>query len=184
MVDRSFFNESLEQSVIKAAITQKYFWAWAKVIIPTAKKCDGKIGYIDLFAGPGRYKDGAKSTPMLILEKAITEPDFCSMLVSVFNDADAANTSSLEEAISSILDINKLRHKPKILNLEVNDELVRELESVHFIPSLFFIDPWGYKALSIKLFSSIIKDWGCDCIFFFNYIALRRDVRTYNTVEK
>ncbi|MFN5727673.1 MAG: three-Cys-motif partner protein TcmP, partial [Pseudanabaena sp.] len=65
MVDRSFFNESMEQSIVKASITQKYFWAWANVIIPTAKRYGNKIGYIDLFAGPGRYKDGAKSTPIL-----------------------------------------------------------------------------------------------------------------------
>ena len=31
------------------------------------------------------------------------------------------------------------------------------------------MDPWGYKGLSLKLISSAIKNWGCDCIFFFNY---------------
>ncbi|MFN5502844.1 MAG: three-Cys-motif partner protein TcmP, partial [Pseudanabaena sp.] len=137
MVDRSFFNESMEQSIVKASITQKYFWAWANVIIPTAKRYGNKIGYIDLFAGPGRYKDGAKSTPILILEKAVTHPFVSKMLVSMFNDVDANNTSSLEEAIASIPNIQNLQYKPQILNLEVNEELVKQLESVHFIPSLF-----------------------------------------------
>jgi len=36
-------------------------------------------------------------------------------------------------------------------------------------PTLFFIDPWGYKGLSLRLVNSVLKDWGCDCIFFFNY---------------
>jgi three-Cys-motif partner protein len=184
MVDRSFFNESMEQSTVKAAITQKYFWAWAKVIIPTAKKHRNKIGYIDLFAGPGRYEDGAKSTPMLILEKAVTDSDISQMLVSIFNDVDANNTHSLEEAIASIQNIQSLQHKPQILNLEVNEELVKQLESVHFIPSLFFIDPWGYKALSLKLFGSIIKDWGCDCIFFFNYNRINMGITNDFVTER
>ncbi len=38
MADQSFFDESREQSVIKARIISKYFWAWAKVIIPSAKQ--------------------------------------------------------------------------------------------------------------------------------------------------
>jgi hypothetical protein len=27
----------------------------------------------------------------------------------------------------------------------------------------------GYKGLSLQLVNSVLKDWGCDCIFFFNY---------------
>jgi predicted metalloprotease len=30
MMDSQFFDESREQSQIKARIAQKYFWAWAK----------------------------------------------------------------------------------------------------------------------------------------------------------
>jgi three-Cys-motif partner protein len=98
-VDKSFFEESREQSVIKARIIAKYFWAWAKVIIPTAKQHDNRIAYIDLFAGPGRYKDGASSTPLKILEQAIADPDMSQMLVTMFNDKDSENAHNLERAI-------------------------------------------------------------------------------------
>ena len=55
MVDNAFFDEPREQSRIKAAIVEKYFWAWANVLMPSVKKeRDGRIGYFDLFAGPGR----------------------------------------------------------------------------------------------------------------------------------
>ncbi|MET4825158.1 three-Cys-motif partner protein [Bradyrhizobium ottawaense] len=70
-----FFDERSDQSEVKARIVQKYFYVWAKVIIPSAKLRDKKIAYIDLYAGPGRYKDGAASTPLMILEQAIKEPD-------------------------------------------------------------------------------------------------------------
>jgi three-Cys-motif partner protein len=84
-----FFEETKEHSIIKAKIVSGYFWAWAKVIIPTVKQNgSNRIAYIDLFAGPGRYKDGTKSTPLLVLEKAIQDPDMREMLIAMFNDKD------------------------------------------------------------------------------------------------
>jgi hypothetical protein len=40
---------------------------------------------------------------------------------------------------------------------------------IRTVPTLFFVDPWGYKGLSLQLINSVLKDWGCDAIFFFNY---------------
>lgn len=40
---------------------------------------------------------------------------------------------------------------------------------MHLVPTLLFVDPWGYKGLSLRLVDAVLKDWGCDCIFFFNY---------------
>ena len=37
------------------------------------------------------------------------------------------------------------------------------------VPSLIFLDPWGYKGLCLDLINSVVKDWACECIFFFNY---------------
>jgi len=165
----SFFDEQKEQSLIKARIVEKYFWAWAKVIIPTAKKVDSRIAYIDLFAGPGRYKDGSKSTPIKVLETAIANPDMQNMLVTVFNDADAGHVNSLQEAINSISGIENLKYKPRFINYEVGDNIVETFNELKLVPTLFFVDPWGYKGLSLKLINSVVKNWGCDCIFFFNY---------------
>lgn len=171
MVNENFFDESSEQSEVKSLIISKYFWAWAKVIIATAKKYNRKpkIAYIDLFAGKGRYDDGTKSTPVLILEKAVSDDDLKSSLVTIFNDDNPEYSNSLKEAIDAIDGINKLKFTPKVYNEEVNEDTVKEFEEVRFIPTLFFIDPWGYKGLSLKLINSVLKDWGCDCIFFFNY---------------
>jgi three-Cys-motif partner protein len=169
MSENSFFDESTEQSQVKVTIVAKYFWAWAKVIIPQAKKRGAKIAYIDLFSGPGRYQDGSKSTPLLILERAIADPDMAQMLITLFNDKDSNNTQSLKEAINSLPGISSLRNRPVILNKEVGEEIIQEFEQIRFVPTLFFIDPWGYKGLSIRLIGSVIMNWGCDCIFFFNY---------------
>jgi three-Cys-motif partner protein len=164
-----FFAETTEQSTVKATIVSKYFWAWAKVIIPTAKKGPNRIAYVDLFAGPGRYKDGTKSTPLLVLEQAITDPDMRTMLVTHFNDKDEAHVRELERAIDQLPGVKSLAHKPVVHNEEVGTGIVAQFEKIDFIPTLFFVDPWGYKGLSLDLVNLVLKHWGCDCIFFFNY---------------
>lgn len=169
-----FFDESTEQSEAKSAIVSKYFDAWAKIIggQPSVKR----IGYFDLFAGPGRYKDGTISTPLLVLQKAIASDLLSKKLVSVFNDVNGNNTRSLEEAIQKMPGIDKLIYKPTVLNEEVGSEMVKEFERAKLMPTLFFVDPWGYKGLSLKLVNAVVKDWACECIFFFNYNRINMGV--------
>ena len=172
MTKNSFFDEPKEQSLIKARIVEKYFWAWAKVIISKVKKgssSNQKIAYVDLFAGAGRYEDGSKSTPVKVLETAIADPDMRNMLVSIFNDADVENVNSLQQAIDSIPGIENLKYRPRISKYEVGEDIVKTFQSMKLVPTLLFVDPWGYKGLSLQLVNSVVKDWGCDCIFFFNY---------------
>ena len=183
MSTESFFNEQKGQSLAKTAIVQKYFSAWVNAIKSEAKKHERKIAYIDLFAGPGRYEQGAKSTPIEILEKAIQDADMREMLVTVFNDKDKEKVRALEEAINGIQGIERLRYKPQIMNNEVGESLVQEFEKISFIPTLFFIDPWSYKGLSLRLINSVLKDWGCDSIIFFNYNRINAGINN-DLVEK
>lgn len=178
MKDSSFFDKPTEQSKVKTRIVEKYFQAWADVIIPRVRNTGGKIGYVDLFAGPGGYDDGTKSTPVLVLEKAIGNENMRNMLVSIFNDANRKYAESLEDTINSIQGIVTLKSKPIVTNLEMGQEeiAVQILDYVKGIPSLYFVDPYGYKGLSLQLISAAIKNWGSDCIFFFNYNRINRDI--------
>lgn len=180
MADNSFFDEQSEQSLVKSTIIAKYFDVWANVIISTQKKfpsSDKKIAYIDLFAGPGRYHDGTQSTPLRILKNAIEKPDIRDRLVTMFNDKDEKNARSLENAIKQLPGIKTLKYAPQVHNEEVGDEIVKMFEEENLVPTLFFVDPWGYKGLSLRLVNSVLKDWGCDCIFFFNYNRINMGLR-------
>ena len=124
----SWFDDPTEQSVVKATIVSKYFGAWARVIMSSIRDVNGKIAYIDLFAGPGRYENGTKSTPLLVLETAIQDARLRQMLVTIFNDKDEQNARSLEEAISQLSDIDTLRYAPKVHNHEIGDNIVKQFE--------------------------------------------------------
>ena len=168
-MDKSFFEESKEQSQIKSRIVQKYFWAWSRVIIPSARRSDNRILYVDLFAGPGRYEDGTLSTPLLVLEKAIADPSMREMLVTRFNDKDAETSSKLRAAIDALPGIRKLKYEPYVSNEIVGEQIAKMFAEMRLIPTFFFVDPWGYKGLSLRLINSVLQNWGCDCVFFFNY---------------
>lgn len=186
MANDSFFEEQQEQSLVKSKIVAKYFDTWANIIIRT-QKCypqhSQKIAYIDLFAGPGCYKDGTQSTPLRILTNAIASSDLRERLVAIFNDKDEKNSNALDIAIAGIPGIETLKYKPQVHNQEVGEEIVKMFESTNLIPTLFFVDPWGYKGLSLRLVNSVLKDWGCDAIFFFNYNRINMGIDN-EAVEK
>jgi three-Cys-motif partner protein len=173
-----FFEEPTEQSLVKITIVRKYFEAWANVMARVAAPRDGRIGYFDLFCGPGRYQDGTPSTPIWVLTRAVEQPTLRRTLVTVFNDADRANVESLGREIGQIPGIDSLHHQPILLNLELgeNSSITDLLARYRTIPTLFFADPWGYKGLSLELISRSVRSWGCEFILFFNYSRINRDL--------
>lgn len=141
-----------------------------------------RIGYFDFYAGPGRYAAGRRSTPLLIMERAIASNDLSSRLVTIFNDANPDYTSSLESEIKGLAGIERLKYQPQVVTGEVNDDLAQQFEEIKTIPSLSFVDPWGYRGLSLRLIRAVIKDWGCEVIFFFNYNRINMGINN-NLVE-
>jgi three-Cys-motif partner protein len=162
-----FFAEREDQSEVKARIVAKYFYTWAKIIAPRSRS--NRIAYIDLFAGPGRYKDGSASTPLMVLERAIAEPKLRDSLVAIFNDEHPEHIKNLESEIAKLPGIETLKYKPKISTGSVGANIASSLNSKKLIPTFSFIDPFGYKGLSLGLVQGAIKDWGSECVFFFNY---------------
>jgi three-Cys-motif partner protein len=169
-----FFDEQTEQSQVKTEIVRKYFSAWASVMLGAQKKwrkgMDPEIAYFDLFAGEGRYKDGAKSTPILILEEAIRNPKLTRSLITFFNEKQLSSYSKLCSEIAAVPMLSSLKYQPEVRNQEIDDDFAdRLMQWNNRPPTLFFLDPWGYKGLSLKLIRTVLTGFGCDCIFFFNY---------------
>lgn len=169
MATTDFFMDQKEQSRAKACIVAKYFDGWSNVLGPIVRNRGELIQYIDLFSGPGCYEDGAESTPLLVLRKAIAKPKIHDLLVTIFNDADPAKAAALQKAIDALPNIRSLKHRPKVCNTPVDEQVAALFERKNMAPTLTFMDPFGYKGLSMKLIQGTLKGWGCDCIFFFNF---------------
>lgn len=169
MADDDFYDAQSEVSQIKTRIVTKYFAFWARVMVPFAKRHGGRLAYFDLYAGPGRYQDGTPSTPLEILQTAIGNPDLCKMLLTYFNDSDPEHCADLEKNIDGLEGIDRLKHRPVVFNAEVDQDFETAFADIALVPSFSFVDPWGYKGVSLQLLHGMLKDWGCDLILFFSY---------------
>ncbi len=144
-----------------------------------------KVGYADLFAGPGVYADADglthKSTPVLVTEAAIADPLFRSRVHLWFNEGDRQNHTTLDGTIRSVADVKTLRYEPSVTDKVVDSRWPKTMAHLR-VPTLAFLDPCGYKGLSLKLVQSIIQGFGNDCIFFFNYsrINMKLDLDVMN----
>lgn len=179
-MSKDFFEEPLEQSKVKSQIVSEYFQAWAKIILSNTQ---GDAAYIDLFSGPGRYKDGAESTPILVLKAVIANDNIRNRLVSIFTDKRKDHSDFLWKEVAKLPGIKTLKHPPQIAQKEVGEDIVKILNEMKLIPSLVFLDPCGYKGLSLELINSVIKDWACECIFFFNYNQINAGIHNDSVEE-
>ena len=145
MDDESFFAEMKDQSKAKLNIVNKYFLSWTKIISPRTKR----LAYVDLFAGRGFYEDGTPSTPIEILQQAIEREDLCEKLITVFNDINHA--SSLKSSIFALNNISHLTHQPIVWSESVCEDILCKMDFLIKVPTLLFIDPFGYKLSLIHI---------------------------------
>ena len=167
-----FFEEPFKQSKVKSQIVAKYFDVWANIIAAHAEQ----IAYVDLFAGQGYYEDGTESTPLLILKKAIENPKIAQKLIIEFNDQNVQYVESLRRAVNQLDGLANLPKPPKFSSVKISSDIAKQYGETSHPRTLFFLDPWGYKGLSLDLIRVAVKDWASECLLFFNYKRINMDL--------
>ena len=104
--------------------------------------------------------------------------------MTVFSDMEKVNSEKLEKEIKALPGINKMVHTPEVYVDIVDKKMAELFKSMNLIPTLTFLDPWGYKGLTIDLIQSLIKDWGSECIIFFNYNRINIGIKNDLVLEK
>jgi len=184
MTNGHFFERRTAQSQIKSTIVAKYLTAWANIMMAKNQhRKDRRIAYIDLFCGPGRYEDGSESTPLEVLREAIASPGMKRNLVTIFNDKNSEFVQALQSEVALLSGVDQLGHSPGFSTFEVDRTISYELGNQSLIPSLVFVDPWGYKGLALDLIENILKHWGCEVIFFFNYNRVNLGINNHLVEE-
>lgn len=169
MNETAFYETQDERSRAKTKIVSHYFSAWSRIVLSAAEKWNQNVGFVDLFSGPGKFEDGSESTPLLVLREAAENDRLAPRFESHFNDKNPTNVAKLRQHIMEAPELRNLHNAPIVTDHDVTSELIPAIERAGEIPTLFFVDPWGYKGLSIELLESALRGWGCDVIFFFNY---------------
>lgn len=168
----SFFEKQTLSSRVKASIVSEYFPKYCSIIIK--RHVPERIGYIDLFSGPGIYEDGNPSTPILIARKCLKDGILRNKVWMVFND----NTYSdqLKQNFANEFPDGSFVYKPHFghstvgESKEIDDFITKRRYKGNYNeqPSVLFIDPYGYKGINTSVLSQFLSLWGNELFIFIN----------------
>lgn len=172
-----FFLTQKEGSEVKTRLVLDYFKGWSRIMVERVRNNQNpRLQYIDLYCGPGCYgnDEATPSTPIRILEHAVKTPELRDRLLTLFNDKDKSHIEELKKNIAKIPNIATLKNQPRIRTGEVDDELLDYFSKKNMVPTFSFIDPFGFKGLTLDLIHALAKSWGSDLVFFFSYNQINR----------
>ena len=172
MVESNFFEEQTASSRVKAGIISEYFPSYCKIIV--RRHTPKAIRYIDLFAGPGYYKDGNPSTPILIARNCKKDTFLRENVKMYFNDNEYAKI--LKTNFYKEFPFGTFKHEPYFADRTVGEEdkitdFLRKStmnNGKNDFPSVLFIDPFGYKAIQTSILAEFLKFWGNEIFLFVN----------------
>lgn len=181
MSDNShFFDTQTLSSRIKASIVSEYFPQYCGII--TKKHIPAKIGYFDMFAGPGIYKDGNISTPILIGQKCVDDTVLKDIVWMIFNDMSYKD--ELERNFKAFFPSGTFAQRPLFGNVvfgeyQKTDVFLTQntyVNKKNERPSILFIDPWGYKHINTPILVKFLRSWGNEIFIFVNTKRLNADI--------
>ncbi len=170
MSDNNFFDSQTDSSRVKANIVANYFPQYCKILL---KKHKGNLMYLDLFAGPGLYADGNKSTPMLIGEACAKDEALRNRVILMFNDNTYGDT--LKVNFEREFPEGTFAHNPHFGSRTVGedagiDNYLNKIrpKDAKFTPTLLFFDPFGYKGINSRTLANFMANFGNEIFLFFN----------------
>lgn len=172
MSTSNFFEKQTLSSRVKASIVAEYFPSYAKII--SSKHVPRRIGYYDLFAGPGKYDDGNPSTPILLARNCVKDSYLRERVWMVFNDKEYKE--ALEQNFTQEFPTGTFTQKVYFRDQEVgtcqgiNTFLVTDTmeNGKNECPAVLFIDPFGYKNIDTSIIAKFLSFWGNEAFIFIN----------------
>ncbi|MFE1076225.1 three-Cys-motif partner protein TcmP [Streptomyces sp. NPDC058783] len=172
-----FFVSKKAAAVLKHEILNRY-------VVPFASKVgryapDGRVVYLDSYAGPGRYEDGTPGSPALILDAAARVAGF-RQLDCYFVERGRKSYRSLSQLVDEAKDQGLTAHA---LRGRAEKHLSAVLDRAAGSPLFAFLDPFGlglsFDALTQDIFGSrarrgLTGRHATEVLLNFNANAVRR----------
>jgi three-Cys-motif partner protein len=158
----------------KHAILRKYLDAW----LPIITRWNGRVLYIDGFAGPGEYIDGKKGSPSIAVEAVLEhKANIKSEVIMLFIEADQERCEYLKRKVAS----SKIPSNIKIECICARfDKTISEIfryideQKARFAPAFVFIDPFGFTGIPFALIKRIMENQRCEVLITFMYEDINR----------
>jgi three-Cys-motif partner protein len=166
----------------KHLILRRYLQAW----LPIMATHNGRIVFVDGFAGPGRYSGGEDGSPIIALKALLDHPHFKKRdrgfeVVLLFIEEKEERAVVLEEAIRELGAESPFPSwvKCDVLRGEFAPNLERVLGEVEragrpIAPTFAFIDPFGFSGLPLSTLARLVRNPKCEVLINFSLESINR----------
>jgi three-Cys-motif partner protein len=169
----------------KHEILRRYIEAW----LPIMARWNGRVVYIDGFAGPGQYSEGEDGSPVVVL-KAARDHSYPmeTELVCIFVENDPARYLHLKKILDGLSPPLPGRIKWEAIQGRFDEHLTEtlnllEAQKKSLAPAFVFIDPFGISHTPFKTVSKILGNNRCEVLVNFMYEEVNRFISLEEQAE-
>jgi three-Cys-motif partner protein len=166
----------------KHLVLRAYLDAW----LPIMGRWNGRILFIDGFAGPGQYVGGEDGSPLIALRSLIehnAKKTIKAQVVFFFIEERADRADHLEGLVNEVIpDLPKTATATVVKGTfdqaleEVLDAL--EEQKKRLAPALVMIDPFGVSGIPMSVIARILENPRCEVYVSFMYESMNRFLNT------
>ena len=158
----------------KHIILKKYLDAW----LPIMTSWNGRVLYIDGFAGPGKYDRGEDGSPIIALKSAVHHrAQVKAEVVFWFVEADQERYQHLDVIIKG--EALPQNFKTQTIHGKFDETVTGLLDYLdeqqkRIAPAFVFVDPFGFSHTPFRLIQRIMSNPRCEVLVTFMYEAINR----------
>lgn len=166
----------------KHLVLRNYLDGW----LPILGSWNGRILFVDGFAGPGEYKDGEDGSPIIAL-KAFAEHAHKHVIsgevVFFFIEEDEARAAHLSERVDALRPVLPPNARVEIRTDQFATSMTAVLDSIdgrgkRIAPSFVMADPFGVSGTPMSVMERILGNPRCELYISFMYESINRFLTT------
>ena len=167
----------VEQTEGKHLVLRNYIDGW----FPILGRWNGRLVFIDGFAGPGEYVGGEPGSPLVALEcvrRHKREGRLANIeVIFLFIESEESRAGHLRELIDRQPAISRTR--VNVLDGTFDDHMTAILDFIDrqnstLAPAFVMIDPFGPKGSPMELIGRVLQNPKSECLISFMYEPIRR----------
>ena len=162
----------------KHMVLQHYMGAW----LPILTSWNGRVLFIDAFAGPGEYTGGEPGSPVIALRALIdhrARNQMRSEVKYLFIEKDEERSVHLKQALSSLDGRLPSNCNYTVINSTFDETLTEVLDHIdqqraRLAPAFVMIDPFGVSETPMRVVERILENSRSEVYVSFMYRDINR----------
>ena len=166
------------QTLGKHKVLEYYMQAW----LPIMTRWNGRVLFIDAFAGPGEYSGGEPGSPVIALRALIDHSalnQIRSKVNYLFIEKEKPRSQHLEQVLGDLTHQLPPNCNYRVINSTFDETLTDVLDDIdkqraHLAPAFVMIDPFGVSETPMQTVARILDNPKSEVYISFMYEAINR----------